>query len=176
MKNWEHQKPEERYSVRVERGGKPVADIRSEDISEVSEEVMYWRKANHIHKWFVDNVQKQDDNCESFYVSNDDLNELLKVCNKVIKNSKLVDGEVYAGTFYNRENPKGQVQRIAGKVIEDATVAKELLPTQEGFFFGSHEYDEYYLDEVVRTRDWLVKMLDDIKNGSEGDIYYSSSW
>lgn len=28
-----------------------------------------WRKANAIHKWFVDNVQEGDDNCGTYYVS-----------------------------------------------------------------------------------------------------------
>ena len=37
----------------------------------------YWRKANQIHKWFVDNVQNGEDNCESYYVSHEQILELL---------------------------------------------------------------------------------------------------
>jgi hypothetical protein len=36
-------------------------------------------------------------------------------------------------------------------------VAKELLPTQAGFFFGSTDYDEYYYEDLVYTRDLLDK-------------------
>ena len=31
----------------------------------VSVNAAYWRKANAIHKWFVDNVQDGEDNCQS---------------------------------------------------------------------------------------------------------------
>lgn len=37
-------------------------------VKEVTYEVGYWRKANQIHKWFVDNVQGGVDNCQPFYV------------------------------------------------------------------------------------------------------------
>ena len=73
VKNWEHLKPEERYTVQIARGGKPVSGIEPERISVVEEEVMYWRKANHIHGWFVDNVQKGIDDCASYYVSDEKL-------------------------------------------------------------------------------------------------------
>lgn len=43
----------------------------------VSVEAMYWRKANAIHKWFVDNVQKGVDDCGYYYVSRDDIMSLL---------------------------------------------------------------------------------------------------
>ena len=33
-----------------------------------TEMVGYWRKANHIHKWFVDNVQEGIDDYREYYV------------------------------------------------------------------------------------------------------------
>lgn len=176
VKQWEHQSPEERYTVQIARGGKPVAGIRSDRISAVEEDVMYWRKANHIHEWFVKNVQNDQDNCGEYYVSDEKLRELHDVCDKAIKASRLVDGMVSEGTVYNQENPKGLVQRTAGKVIEDATVVRELLPRQSGFFFGGAEYDEGYLQDVIDTRDWAARMIADCEAGVPGDIYYSSSW
>ena len=94
---------------------------------------------------------------------------------KVIAASKLVDGMVANGYTYN-ENRERIYQREPGKVIEDATVAKALLPTREGCFFGLPEYDEWYLEEVVRTRAWAAQMLTDIKEGLVNGIFYSSSW
>lgn len=44
----------------------------------------YWRKANQIHQWFVDNVQDGEDNCGSYYVSREQLEELKEVCINVI--------------------------------------------------------------------------------------------
>lgn len=43
----------------------------------VSVEAMYWRKANAIHKWFVDNVQNGVDDCGNYYVSRDHLMSLM---------------------------------------------------------------------------------------------------
>lgn len=43
---------------------------------EVLFEVGYWRKANQIHKWFVDNVQHGKDDCGNYYVSNENLDKL----------------------------------------------------------------------------------------------------
>lgn len=46
--------------------------------------VMYWRKANAIHKWFVDNVQDGKDECEIHEVSWDKLTELRNICKDVL--------------------------------------------------------------------------------------------
>jgi hypothetical protein len=176
VKQWNFQSPDERYTVQIARGGKPVPGIKADRISWIDEGVMYWRKANHIHAWFVDNIQDGEDDCGEYRVDDDKLHALHAVCQKVIAASKLVDGTVYAGTVYDRDHPHGVVQRTPGKVIKDAAVAEQLLPTREGVFFGNTEYDEDYLNEVIRTRDWTAEMLADRANGVPGDIWYSSSW
>ena len=176
VKQWEHASQDERYTVQIAFGGKPVVGIQPDRISAVEEDVMYWRKANYIHGWFVDHVQNGNDDCGTHYVDWDKLRELLLRCKKVIKASKLVDGTVFMGTVYNKERPNGVVQRAPGTVIEDVAVAKKLLPTRAGFFFGNNEYDEDYLDEVVRTRDWAERMLADHRAGVPGEVHYSSSW
>jgi len=48
------------------------------------EEVGYWRKANAIHKWFVDNVQNGVDECNSYFVTKERLVELLSIVNAVL--------------------------------------------------------------------------------------------
>lgn len=173
---WDHQPEDERYSVQIARDGKPVSGFQSDRIEAEEEDVMYWRKANHIHAWFVDNVQDGVDDQESYRVDWDQLRQLLHVCEEVIEASNLVDGSIHVSTLYNQENPDGLVQREPGKVIEDTSVAEQLLPTRSGFFFGCTEYDEDYLDEVVRTRDWAVQMLADHNEGVPGDIHYSCWW
>ena len=107
VSTWENQPPEERYEVQVARGGEPVREILPERISAIEEEVMYWRKANHIHQWFVDNVQDGNDDCGRYCVSPEQLQALLETCEQVIEASKLVDGEVSAGTVYDQDNPQG---------------------------------------------------------------------
>jgi hypothetical protein len=59
------------------RGGDPV-------IKEVEIEAGYWRKANHIHDWFVRNVQNNQDDCNSYPVSRGQLVELQQICERVL--------------------------------------------------------------------------------------------
>lgn len=50
--------------------------------------VAYWRKANAIHAWFVDNCQDGKDECQSSYVSREQLSDLASLCEKVSKHPK----------------------------------------------------------------------------------------
>lgn len=43
-------------------------------------QAMYWRKANAIHNWFVQNVQDGVDECQHVYVGRDKLAELRDLC------------------------------------------------------------------------------------------------
>lgn len=63
-----------------------LADVAT-DIYGASVEVTcaYWRKANQIHKWFVDNIQGGNDNCGEYYVSQDKLIELLALCKHALE-------------------------------------------------------------------------------------------
>ena len=45
----------------------------------------YWRKCNQIHGWFVENVQRGEDNCGEYYVSTNKLQELLDLVNTALK-------------------------------------------------------------------------------------------
>jgi hypothetical protein len=91
VKQWDHQSPEEKYEVVVTKGGKPVDGIKAKRVKYIEEEVGYWRKANQIHRWFVDNVQDGVDNCGDYYVSSETLKELLDVCKKVQADHSLAD-------------------------------------------------------------------------------------
>jgi hypothetical protein len=103
---------------------------------------MTWRKANQIHRWFVENIQKGEDDCKRYYVGLDKLRALVAACQKVSENHSIAD---------------------------------ELLPTQEGFFFGSYEYDEMYFLDIQETLAFLVPIINDESWGS-WDFYYQSSW
>ena len=88
--------------------------------------IMYWRKSNQIHQWFVQNVQAGTDNCAEYSVGIDQL-------------------------------------RLLSKTIEPALVstaaASELLPTTEGFFFGSQEYDSYYFEDLKQTKEKIDSLI-----------------
>jgi len=83
VKRWEFHSEEERTEVSVTKGGKPMKGVKTSRIAYVEEEVMYWRKANHIHQWFVKNVQNGEDNCQTSYVDGDDILKLLKTLKEV---------------------------------------------------------------------------------------------
>jgi hypothetical protein len=83
--------------------------VRPAKVSEIVEEVGYWRKANAVHRWFVENVQKGVDDCGDYSVSREQLQELLR-----------------------------QVELV----LDQPDQAKDTLPTQDGFFFGSAGYLE----------------------------------
>jgi hypothetical protein len=55
------------------------------DLRELVFEAMYWRKANAIHRWFVDNIQDGVDNCAEYYVDIKYLAELRDLCKKVLE-------------------------------------------------------------------------------------------
>jgi hypothetical protein len=59
---------------------------------EISMTVAYWRKANQIHKWFVDHVQKGTDDCGDYYVERSQLTALRDLCIEVrtTKNAELL--------------------------------------------------------------------------------------
>jgi hypothetical protein len=123
-------------TIHITKNGTPI-DINPKKIKYIVEEQAYWRKANQIHRWFVDNVQGGDDDCKPYEVSGEQLLELVKLCKKVLKNKEL---------------------------------AEELLPTQEGFFFGNTNYDEYYYQDLIDT----IKQLKDVNK--DYWYIYQASW
>jgi hypothetical protein len=95
----------------------------------------------------VDHCQDGTDDCRDADVSVEQLKELLETVNKVL-----------AG--------KTKPKRLK--------LAKELLPVQSGFFFGSTEYDEYYFGDLKETKEILEKVLAADLDG--WDLQYHSSW
>lgn len=62
------------------------------------------------------------------------------------------------------------------KVLENHDLAEELLPTEEGFFFGSQEYDDWYFEDVKYTKELLEKVISFVEEHDEFDIIYEASW
>ena len=140
----------------------------------IIEQVAYWRKANAIHDWFVNNVQDGEDDCEYHdEVTKEILEELLDTCEKVLNASELVDGKIKNGERY--ENGQWIPCMEDGKYIENPSVAKLLLPTTEGFFFGGTDYDEWYYNKVEYTADKIREILETTDFETQM-IYYVSSW
>jgi len=67
-----------------------------------------------------------------------------------------------------------KLQDLCKEVIENPALADELLPTHGGFFFGSTEYDEWYMDNIKETYDKLSVLLTKIPDG--WSFKYQASW
>lgn len=110
---------------------------------ERGEEVMYWRKANQIRRWFVDHTgYPVDADCVDHPLTEQNLIDLLHTCQEVLKNRKS---------------------------------APRLLPTSNGFFFGTTEYGEWYFSDVESTVTALQRILLTTDFNTQ-EIYYREWW
>jgi hypothetical protein len=92
--------------------------------------VGYWRKANAIHNFFVQNVGEEIDNCQEMWVNRDVLVDLRARCVDVLNAD-------------NREE-----------------MAKEVgLETVSGFFFGDTSYGDWYREDLLLTIEICNKVL-----------------
>lgn len=164
-----------RYSVQVARGGEPVPGIQPQRITDIQEEVMLWRDADHIHGWFVDNVQNGKDDGQEHFVHETQLRKLLAVCEQVLNNSHLVRKNVFKEADDYEINRRMDAKGEPPRGIKNVSVAYKLLPHRKGSWWASSqgEYGEAYLKDVEATRDWAECMLMDSKRGAPGKIFYS---
>lgn len=142
---WEHRDVKGTIDITIRGERVPITFGR---VQYIIEQVAYWRKANAIHKWFVDNVQGGVDDCREYDVDMESLRELLDVCNHVLASKKTEKND---------------------------DTAKSLLPTRSGFFFGSTDYDEWYYHDIQLTIDQLEKILAE-PEGTHSYLVYDSSW
>lgn len=165
---YEHRR-EEDGSIPLTTSGK-ISHIKPERVSEISERIGYWRKANAIHSWFVKEVQEGADNCGEYYVTRSKLKELLEAVNLVLATIDTAEGTVNNGQRMTEEG--WEPIQEAGVVVTNPSVASGLLPTQPGFFFGGTDYDQWYVADLKLTQEIITAALAD----PVGDFYYSSSW
>ena len=162
----------EDFEIKLSYNGK---EIKLDNPKTVSEEVGYWRKANQIHNWFVENVQNGEDDCKSYEVSRKELETLLNLCREVKKRAKIVDGDLITENIFEGGRIKKEKRVI--KIIENKEEIHDLLPTCSGFFFGDTEYNEYYMDDIDSTIEILENVLK--QEPPEGVLQwfeYHSSW
>lgn len=119
--------------------------IETEELFQIG----YWRKANAIHGWIVNNCANGEDNCQTITLSIEAMEKLLSLCVEVLK-----------------EHSK----------------ASELLPCEDGFFFGPQKYDVWYFADVEYTKGILEKAIAFIDAHPNHDyheewsIVYQASW
>ena len=141
----------------------------------IKEEIGYWRKANEIHDWFVEHVQDGVDDCNYHdEVTEEVLEDLLSTCQKVLDSCEMVNGKIKNGYTLDKNGKKIPFMED-GKYVKDPSVAMELLPTTSGFFFGSTDYDEWYVNDIENTIEICKKALETTDFETQ-QIFYVSSW
>jgi hypothetical protein len=76
-------------------------------VKEISLEAMYWRKANAIHGWFVENVQDDEDDCKEYEVDREQLETLRDLCKDILEHpdaERDEDLEPTEGFFFGSYN------------------------------------------------------------------------
>ena len=94
----------------------------------VIEEAGYWRKANAIHRWIVENVQDGNDDCHTYEVSREQLQALLGQVEAVLAHPDMAvhllptqAGFFFGGTEYDEyyvEDLK-ETRRILTEALAD---------------------------------------------------------
>jgi len=129
---------DKKQEVVVKTGGVVDTKINSERIKYVIEEVGYWRKANHIHNWFVQNVQDGVDDCKQADVYREHLQDLLEACNRVMINPSEAEellptasGFFFGGTEYD--------EYYFGSIQETISILEECLSDEDAdtFYYTS---------------------------------------
>lgn len=173
----EYREPKHRLTVTVpaDQGSAlypQAADlIEDEKISEITEKAAYWRKANSIHKWFVDSLQDGEDDCRNTYVPMESLQELYDLCKKVLaeaKTSKPIPSDITDWSEWD------------GLTVENPERLMDLLPTAEGFFFGNTQIGGDYLYDIANTIEQIGPYLEKDSEGkykyNVATFEYHSSW
>jgi hypothetical protein len=126
-------------------------------VTGITIDAMYWRKANAIHGWFVENCQDGDDDCKEYEVDREQLETLRDTCAKILKRHEAMK------TMTDDELEE----------MDDLDEDEESLEPTEGFFFGSTEKDQWYYEDLKNTVEGLDRVL---TLPDEYSFTYQASW
>jgi hypothetical protein len=103
-------------------------------VQEITVDAMYWRKANAIHGWFVQNCQEGEDDCREYYVDREQIEELRTICKATLDGKDEGELEPTEGFFF-------------GSYEKDEWYYKDLQETVEGLdkvLTLPNSYEFYY--------------------------------
>ena len=109
LSDWSHDKESDKsrmYRDLVSKLGAPTTD-RVPSLT-VNVNCVYWRRANAIHKWFVDTLANGVDECQPIYVTKENLHTLVSLCEQVLADPTRAEellpttsGFFFGGTAYD---------------------------------------------------------------------------
>ena len=142
-----------------EREAYDEANRQRPDFSDYAEEIGYFRKVNFLVSFF-----NYEENCSLQEITYEEVKWLKTACETVLGAYKESE------EWRNREDASDY--DYEDEPWED--VADSYLPTQEGFFFGSTDYNEYYISDVREVKEWCEKVLAD--TNKEEDVLIMDCW
>ena len=107
------------------------------------EEVAYFRKVNLLIPFF-----KYGENCSDLIITKDQVEDLIGTCSNVLDHFSNLK------QLYKEEDVYTEEEWIE--------YCQEVLPNQDGFFFGSYEYDEWYLDKVEYVKKLFEEVIENV--------------
>lgn len=113
-------------------------DVNLENVRQYPvEEIMYWRKANQIRRWFEEYLDNPIENCEYTRVPKEKLEELLRTCRIVLNERDRAEellptseGFFFGGTEYDNwyfKQVQETVEQIEKILKETNWEEKEVL-------------------------------------------------
>ena len=187
-KAWENKYSYEEWQRLTEEQVEEYRNSEPEyDENMYGKELMYWRKANQIHNWFVQNCQNGVDDCEYYAITVADLMKLKELCEKILTMTEKRKAMRYT-SYSATEKEEVDVLYLTPEGVE---YASEHLPSRSGFFFGGTEYDDWYVWDLENTVEQINDTLDTLNceydfalntdpvtGEYKGDyiIEYTSSW
>jgi hypothetical protein len=140
VQRWNHTPADKQFEVTVTQGGQPYALIQPERVSYVIEQVAYWRKANAIHRWFVEHVQNGEDDCREHPVPYEKLCELFNLV-----------GNVFAGVLVAADALPTESGFFFGSTEYGADYREDLKETRRQLAPLIAEGDQYGMDYYYRA-------------------------
>lgn len=107
--------------------------------AQIQIKIGYWRKANQIHKWFVDNCQDGNDDCRDAYVSREQLAELRDLCEEVLADHDKAEEllPTGAGFFFGSTDYDEWYFSDLSDTVEIINRALSDVPEEWSFTYGS---------------------------------------
>ena len=69
-----------------------------------------------------------------------------------------------------------ELRELANSVVLTPAMAGDILPPQDGFFFGSSDIDEWYISDMKNTVDMLDKIISSVSPEDYPTFFYQASW
>ena len=107
-------------------------------VKEISLEAMYWRKANAIHGWFVNEVQDGEDNCREYEVERSQLETLRDLCKDILEHpdaERDSDLEPTEGFFFGSYDKDDWYYQDLQNTVEGLDRVLQELPEDYSFSY-----------------------------------------